>query len=203
MKKTIPSKAKSKSPTKSVSLKSSPRKTTVSRSKVRAAVKASVVGDKPKLVNTNTKTTTVPKPNSVMINGDVFTSGDDFKCKIYDKVVEGKIYVDDGDRIFLCQNNQSGLISPEKLGFKYSWTWNGKDGGDSVTHFVLNPGSKITSYLGYDIRKVNDVIFFGCGSVQINMKDIKTFLDITTLAGKRGVNDLNEVKKVLIQLSYL
>ena len=74
-------------------------------------------------------------------------TGDRAKCKIYGKQVDdAKVYVGvwhSGPAIWICQNVENGVVSPNLLGYSWSWRVHTEDDGtldfewDNVTDFEI------------------------------------------------------------------
>lgn len=57
-------------------------------------------------------------------------------CKIEDKEIkDARLCFESKYRVYICQDRKNGLGAPDKLGYKYSWVWEAKEGSEGVTEF--------------------------------------------------------------------
>lgn len=85
-------------------------------------------------------------PLQVTLFGTAFHHGDSIRTKIYDKPVnDAKICIKD-TRVYICQNNQSGNIANDKLGYQYSWE----------IRDPKNPGSDNVAFIEHCIPQTNN-----------------------------------------------
>lgn len=99
-------------------------------------------------------------------------TGTEFSAYIEGIPVTGKVYNDSKNKcIYLCQNYKNGTRSPDKLGYKFSWTIGYSESlkDERVTKFKLGKPAKdfpksfkIAGYLAYFTKTGIKV---GCTSV--------------------------------------
>jgi len=58
------------------------------------------------------------------------------------EITDAKVYVVNDCKIYICQNKRDGSISPDKLGYDYSWVVNG---GNIEDHETFNGHQDITN----------------------------------------------------------
>lgn len=148
-------------------------------------------------------------------------TGQYFTALIGKKPVKGRVSIENGN-IFLCQNVLNGAECKNKQGMSYSYYVGGDSsrntiasGYGGITNFRIVTAAQYKAFkesvtkekklpvvkrlgrhFGFDVEKKNSVYVFGCGAVKLTGKQIKDFIEISSLPEAK-LKNFSKVKDIV------